>query len=70
MAKGNEAQPDKLEKLEQHLDLLDSRLDNIDSMVSAVAERVMNQPVTLNITCAKCGHKIEIALLGTEKPTK
>lgn len=49
--------------------MLDTRLDNVDSIVSAVAERVMNQPVTLTVTCSKCGQKIEIALIGKEKPT-
>ena len=58
-----------IEKIKQRLDLLDHRLDNIDSMVSAVAERVMKQPVTVNITCPYCGKNIEIALLGNEKPT-
>ena len=48
--------------------MLDKRLDNVDSIVSAVAERVMRQPITLNITCPRCGNKIEIALIGTEKP--
>ena len=70
MAKANEAKVVNIEKIEQRVDLLDTRLDNIDSMVSAVAERVMKQPITLNITCSQCGHKIEIAILGTEKPTK
>jgi hypothetical protein len=57
-----------IERLIERLDMLDKRLDNVDSIVSAVAERVMRQPVTLNITCSKCGQKIEIALIGTEKP--
>jgi tRNA(Ser,Leu) C12 N-acetylase TAN1 len=70
LAKAKDTETAPLEKLEQRLDMLDTRLDNIDSVVSAVAERVMKQPITLNVTCAKCGHKIEIALLGTEKPTK
>jgi 3-dehydroquinate dehydratase len=70
LAKVKEAQSEKLDKIEQRVDMLDTRLDNIDSVVTAVAERVMKQPITLNVTCAKCGHKIEIALLGTEKPTK
>ena len=70
MAKSKEEPSEKLDKIEQRVDMLDSRLDNIDSVVSAVAERVMKQPITLTVTCAKCGHKIEIALLGTEKPTK
>ncbi len=57
-----------IERMKRHLDMFDQRLDNIDSMVTAVAERVMKQPVTLNITCPKCGQNIEIAIIGTEKP--
>ncbi|MFC1983860.1 hypothetical protein ACFLVO_02450 [Chloroflexota bacterium] len=65
----NEEQALDIERFRQRLDMLDQRLDNIDSMVTAVAERVMNQPITLNITCSNCGKNIEITLLGTEKPT-
>ena len=57
-----------VERIVQRIDMLDQRLDNVDSIVSAVAERVMRQPLTLNITCSKCGNRIEIALIGTEKP--
>ena len=60
----------EIERIIQRIDMLDDRLDNVDSIVSAVAERVMRQPITLNITCSKCGQKIEIAILGTEKPTR
>lgn len=59
-----------IERLKKRLDMLDQRLDNIDSIVTAVAERVMKQPVTLNITCPYCGKDIEIALLGNEKPKR
>jgi hypothetical protein len=59
-----------IDKIEKRLDMLDNRLDNIDSIVSAVTERVMKQPITFNVTCSRCGHKIEIAIIGTEKPTK
>ena len=59
-----------IERINKRLDMLDDRLDNIDSMVTVVAERVMKQPITLNITCSKCGQAIEIALLGLEKPRK
>jgi hypothetical protein len=62
--------PPDMARMVQLLDMLDHRLDNVDSIVSAVAERIMRQPVTLNLTCPRCGHKIEIAILGTEKPTK
>jgi hypothetical protein len=59
-----------LQQLKKHLDILDQRLDNIDSMVTAVAERVMSQPITLNIICPRCGRSIEVAIIGTQKPTR
>ncbi|MDD5082177.1 MAG: hypothetical protein PHU08_02265 [Dehalococcoidales bacterium] len=58
-----------IERVKRRLELLDQRLDNIDSMVSAVAERVMNQPISLNIICPHCGKNIEITIIGSEKPT-
>ena len=59
-----------IEHVKRRLDMLDQRLDNIDSMITAVAERVMDQPITLNITCPHCGKNIEIALIGKGKPSK
>ena len=59
-----------LESIKRHLDMMDQRLDNIDSIVTAVAERVMNQPITLNITCPHCGNNIEISVIGNTKPGK
>ena len=59
-----------IERLKKHLDMLDQRLDNIDSMVTAVAERVMSQPITLNIVCPHCNRNLEIAIIGKEKPTR
>lgn len=64
----NDDSAPEIERIVRRLDTLDRRLDNVDSIVSAVAERVMQQPITLNITCSKCGQKIEIAIIGTEKP--
>jgi hypothetical protein len=57
-----------VENLRQRLDMLDERLDNIDSMVSAVIERVMAQSLTLTTTCPHCNHNVEIALIGVRKP--
>jgi len=59
-----------VEQIKRQLDLFDQRLDNIDSVVTAVVERVMKQPVALNITCPHCGKNIEIAIVGNYKPTK
>lgn len=57
-------------RLKKHLDVLDQRLDNIDSMVTAVAERVMNRPLTLHINCPNCGKNVEVDLIGNSKPGK
>lgn len=65
-----DGQGQDIQRINQRLDMLDHRLDNIDSMVTAVAERVMSQPVTLYITCSHCGKNVEIAVTGTRKPTR
>ena len=76
MAKGNEAakvaeeQALEIQRINERLDMFDQRLDNIDSIVSAVAERVMSQLVSLNMTCPRCGKDIEIAVVGSQKPTR
>lgn len=59
-----------IQHIKERLDMLDQRLDNIDSMVTAVAERVMSQLVTLNITCPHCGRDVEIAMVGSQKPRR
>ena len=76
MAENNESssvaqeQARDIEQIKKRLSMLDQRLDNIDSIVTAVAERVMKQPITFNVTCSNCGQNIEIALIGIEKPRK
>ena len=59
-----------IEQLKKRLVMLDQRLDNIDSVVTAVVERVMQQPITFNVTCPKCGNNMEIAIIGIQKPSK
>ena len=63
-------QAQDLKRVKQQVEMLDQRLDNIDSMVTAVAERVMSQLVSLNLTCPHCGKNIEIALVGSQKPRR
>jgi len=64
----SEEQALDIQRINKQLDMLDQRLDNIDSIVTAVAERIMNQPVSLNIICPHCGRNLEIALIGSQKP--
>ena len=59
-----------IQRIKQRLDMFDQRLDNIDSMVTAVAERVMSQLVTLIITCPHCGKDVEVAVIGNQKPRR
>lgn len=65
---GAKAQEQEIENIKRRLGMLDRRLDDIDSMVSAVIERVMNQPITINVTCPNCGKSIDVALIGNKKP--
>ncbi len=58
-----------VERLKQRLEMMDLRLDNIDSVLTAVAERIMKQPVTILLSCPHCGKNIEVALVGQQKPT-
>ena len=55
------------EKLEKRLEMLDQRLDNIDSVVTALVERIMRQPVTIDVTCPKCGSAVQIMLTSNTK---
>jgi tRNA(Ser,Leu) C12 N-acetylase TAN1 len=56
-----------IERIKKRLDMLDNRLDSIDSMVTAVAERVMKQPISFIITCPHCGKNIEVGVIGSER---
>ena len=67
--KTRETSGDDLERLKQRVELLDERLDNIDSVLTAVAERIMKQPISMVLTCPHCGKDIEVAFVGQQKPT-
>jgi hypothetical protein len=64
----NEEQGLELQRIKKRLDMLDERLDNMDSVITAAVERVMNQPVAINMTCPHCGKNIYIAIMGSHKP--
>ncbi len=74
LAKGDDpagvAEGQEVQRIKKRVDLLDQRLDNIDSMVTAVAERVLSQLITVTITCPHCGKDIEIAIVGNQKPRR
>jgi len=55
------------ERVEKRLEMLDHRLDNIDSMVTGLVERVMRQPVTIEVTCPKCGNVVQSMLTSSTR---
>ncbi len=59
----------ELERIKQRIEILDDRLDNMDSVLTAVAERIMKQPVTITLVCPHCGKNLEVSLVGQQKPT-
>jgi len=40
--------------------MLDERLDNIDSIVTSLVERVMARPLVIEVTCPNCGQTVQI----------
>jgi len=47
-------------QLMKRLDMLDERLDNIDSIVTSLIERVMGRPLVIEVTCPNCGQTVQI----------
>jgi transcription elongation factor Elf1 len=47
-------------QLIKRLDMLDERLDNIDSIVTSLVERVMARPLLMEVTCPNCGQSVQI----------
>jgi tetrahydromethanopterin S-methyltransferase subunit G len=49
-----------LDQLMKRLDMLDHRLDNIDSIVTSLIERLMGRPLVIEVTCPNCGQTVQI----------
>ena len=58
---GKQAKQDRdIGQLIKRFDMLDERLDNMDSIVTSLIERVMARPFVVEVTCPNCGQTIEI----------
>jgi tetrahydromethanopterin S-methyltransferase subunit G len=58
---GKEVNQDReVGQLIKRLDMLDERLDNIDSIVTSLVERVMGRPLLIEVTCPNCGQTVQI----------
>jgi ribosomal protein L44E len=49
-----------IEQINRRLEMVDRRLDSMDSVITSLVERVMDKPLTLEITCPKCGQAIQV----------
>ena len=47
-------------QLIKRLDMLDERLDNMDSIMTSLIERVMGRPLVMEVTCPHCGQTIQV----------
>lgn len=55
------------DQIEKRLEMLDQRLDALDSMVTALVERIMKQPVSIRLNCPSCGNPVEITLVANTR---
>ena len=58
---GKQAKQDRdIGQLIKRLDMLDERLDNMDSIMTSLIERVMGRPLVMEVTCPHCGQTIQV----------
>ena len=56
-----------MQEMEKQIEMINSRLDNMDSVVTALVERIMKQPITIELICPKCDTTIQIMLTSSVK---
>ena len=54
-------------QINRRLEMLDARLDNMDSVITSLVERVMEKPLSLEIACPKCGQAIQVNITSSVK---
>jgi hypothetical protein len=54
-----------IEQLIKRLNMLDERLDNMDSVLTSLVERVMQKPLTMEVTCPNCGQIIQLNITSS-----
>lgn len=56
-----------MQQIEKQIEMINNRLDNMDSVVTALVERIMRQPITIELTCPNCDTTIQIMLTSNVK---
>ncbi|MBN2187025.1 MAG: hypothetical protein JW732_06210 [Dehalococcoidia bacterium] len=62
------AQVDRDQDIEQiikRLNMFDDRLDNVDTVITSLVERVMGRPLTIQLSCPKCGQPIQVDITSS-----
>ena len=54
-----------LQQVLRRLDMLDGRLDNMDSVVTSLVQRVMDRPLAFELTCPNCGETVQVNVTST-----
>jgi hypothetical protein len=54
-----------LGQLGKRLDMIDERLDNMDSVVTSLVERVMARPLVMEVTCPSCGQTVQVNITSS-----
>jgi RNAse (barnase) inhibitor barstar len=57
----------EIEQISRRVKMLDDRLDNLDSIVTTLVQRVMEKPLTIELTCPKCSQQIEINITSSTR---
>jgi len=55
------------EQISKRLAMLDRRLDNMDSVITSLVERIMGKPLTMEVTCPKCGEVVQINVMSSTR---
>ncbi len=57
----------EMDQLTRRIKMLDDRLDNLDSIVTTLVQRVMEKPLTIELTCPKCSQQIEVNITSSTR---
>ena len=57
----------EMDQLSRRVKMLDDRLDNLDSIVTTLVQRVMEKPLTIELTCPKCAQQIEVNITSSTR---
>ena len=55
----------EVEQVVKRLDIINHRLDSMDSVITSLVERVMGRLLTMEVACPKCGEIIQVNITSS-----